>query len=94
MRQPTLLRTRVEVPSILLLLLRAKCAVQRFHNRTSEVHMPEINTSMYFRDRSAEYRKIANDRYEAGHRESSTMLNEVAAEFEAEADELAGKSVV
>jgi hypothetical protein len=56
--------------------------------------MPEINTSMYFRDRSAEYRKIANDRYEAGHRESSNMPNEVASEIEAEADELAGKSVV
>jgi hypothetical protein len=56
--------------------------------------MRDINSSAYFRDRSAEYRRLAKERGAAGHRESWAMLREIAAEFEAEAAELEGKSVV
>jgi hypothetical protein len=56
--------------------------------------MPETNTSAYFRDRSAEFRTLAKARGKAGHGESSTMLREIASEFEAEADELDGKNDV
>jgi hypothetical protein len=56
--------------------------------------MSDINRSAHFHDRSAEFRRLAKERYEAGHRESSAMLRQVAAEFEAEAAELDGKSTV
>jgi hypothetical protein len=56
--------------------------------------MPETNTSAYFRDRSAAFGILAKKRGKAGHRESSTMLRELASKFEPEADELDGKNDV
>jgi hypothetical protein len=56
--------------------------------------MPEVSRSAHFHDRSAEFRRLAKERDEAGHRESSAMLRQVAAEFEAEASELDGTSSV
>jgi hypothetical protein len=56
--------------------------------------MPEINSSKYSRERSVEFRRLAKARDKAGHRKSSAMLSEIAAEFEAETAELEGKSDV